>query len=163
VSGQVDTIEIKSNYAGFVRARYPLNTRIRVRRGDGRAWLTRLLKDKRFGVGIHFFYLDAHWEEDLLLAEEIDLIFSSETDAIVMVDDIQVPDDPGYSYDDYGTGKRLNEEYIRGPKARHRLACFCPVAQSSKETGARRGSVVLTRSNLLADISQLRSLRQIEK
>ena len=113
--------------------------------------------------GIHFFHLDAHWGEDLSLAEEIDLIFSSGTDAIVMIDDFQVPDDPSYSYDNCGAGKLLSEEYIDGLKSHHQLACFYPADHSLRETGARRGSVVLTRSNRFAYIAQLKSLRQIEK
>jgi hypothetical protein len=43
-----------------------------------------------------FFYLDAHWNEDLPLAEEIDLIFSRSPCAVVMIDDFEVPGDPGF-------------------------------------------------------------------
>jgi hypothetical protein len=161
VSGRVDTIEIKAVNAGFVRARYLLNAQVRVRRGDSRAWLRQLLKNKRFKAGIHFFYLDAHWQADLPLAEEIDVIFSSGTDAIVMIDDFQVPDDPGYSYDDHGAGMVLNEEYISALRTDHGFSCFYPTAKSKEETGARRGSVVLARSDRSGLMAQIESLRQI--
>src|SRR6185503_7616085 len=49
-----------------------------------------------------FFYLDAHWLADLPLSEEINVICQKWVDYVVMVDDFQVPDDPGYGYDDYG-------------------------------------------------------------
>ena len=58
-----------------------------------------------------FFYLDAHWNEDLPLAEELDTIFCRSSNPVVMIEDFQVPDDPDYGYDDYGPRKSLNPEY----------------------------------------------------
>ena len=59
-----------------------------------------------------FIYLDAHWEEDLPLAEELAVIARATTRCIVMIDDFQVPGD-GYAYDNYGPGKALVEDSSR--------------------------------------------------
>lgn len=64
------------------------------------------------GYGRLFAYLDAHWGEDLPLAEKLEIVFSWDSDAIVMIDDFQVPDDPGYAYDDYGPGKALTPDLV---------------------------------------------------
>ena len=53
------------------------------------------------------FYLDAHWNVDLPLSEETDIIFSAAPRATVLIYDFQVPGDPGDGYDDYGSGKAL--------------------------------------------------------
>jgi hypothetical protein len=58
------------------------------------------------------FYLDAHWNDDLPLEEELELIFSVHPHAVVMIDDFQVPDDPGYQFDEYGPGKALTPALI---------------------------------------------------
>ena len=43
-----------------------------------------------------FFYLDAHWYDDLPLAEEMDLIGSYWKNYVILIDDFQVPDDRNY-------------------------------------------------------------------
>jgi len=53
---------------------------VHLKRGDSRA-------------GPVLFYLDAHWEADLPLYEELVLIFGRCSDAIVMIDDFSVPFD----------------------------------------------------------------------
>jgi len=55
-----------------------------------------------------FFYLDAHWEESLPPREELDLIIREFKQFVVMIDDFEIPNDPGYGFDDYGPGKRLS-------------------------------------------------------
>jgi hypothetical protein len=96
-----------------------------------------------------FFYLDAHWNEDLPLADEIDIIFGRSSNAVVMIDDFEVPGDPGFDYDDYGPGKALNAEYIAPLAEKHGLAIFYPSVPSREETGRRRGCTVLCKSAFL--------------
>ena len=60
----------------------------------------------------YFVYLDAHWAEELPLAEELCIVASAWTRCVVMVDDFQVPGDSGYAYDDYGPGLALTEDYL---------------------------------------------------
>ena len=94
-------------------------------------------------------YLDAHWENYLPLKEEINLVTSHFRNFVIVIDDFQVPADPGYTFDDYGAGKALTEEYLetcRNP----RLTKFYPAGPSMEETGMRRGWIVLTADSGLA-------------
>ena len=106
-----------------------------------------------------FVYLDAHWGPDLPLFEETRILFASSSGIVVMIDDFQVPDDPGYAFDSYGPAATLNLEYLRLgeiPEAR----VFFPALPSSAETGARRGCVVLAKAGPMADaLAALDSLR----
>ena len=106
------------------------------------------------------FYLDAHWDVDLPLAEEIDLVFSNWSEAVVLIDDFQVADDTGYGFDDYGFGKALTMAYISTMQDKFELKVFFPTSPSSQETGARRGCVVLVANPILdAAIGNLGGLR----
>jgi hypothetical protein len=62
---------------------------------------------------------------------------------VVMVDDFRVPDDPGYGYDDFGSGKALDQSYIAPTVEAHRLGVLYPALRSVEETGLRRGCAVL--------------------
>jgi hypothetical protein len=102
------------------------------------------------------FYLDAHWNSDLPLAAEIDLIFSLSQKATVLVDDFEVPDDPGYGFDSYGSDLALNASYIDLAVREHQLAMYYPSTPSCAETGMRRGCVVLCKDDGL--IERLRGI-----
>src|SRR5581483_11607057 len=94
------------------------------------------------GDGPALFYLDAHWDkQDLPLLEELRLIFERSPRAVVLIDDFEVWDDPGYSFDDYGAGRRLTLDYL-APLAAFAPRCFFPLGAAG-ETGGRRGCVVL--------------------
>jgi hypothetical protein len=103
---------------------------------DSRAFLHEMA-DRLAGQSV-FFYLDAHWYDDLPLWDELDIITTRWEKFAVMVDDFQVPGDPGYGFDDYGEGKVLSQDRL--PAA---LVAHVPSAPSHTETGKRRGSVVL--------------------
>jgi hypothetical protein len=110
-----------------------------------------------------FFYLDAHWYDDLPLNEEVGIIANHWREFVIMIDDFQVPDDLGYSYDDYGPGKALTLDLIIPSVEKHRLGVYFPAARSTEETGARRGCVVLastgSQSEKLSHLSTLRPWR----
>lgn len=89
-----------------------------------------------------FFYLDAHWGEDLPLRDELDIIWSNWDDSLVVVDDFYVDHDHGYEYDDYGPGRRLDMTYVSPPPE---VASYLPAAHSSSETGPKRGTAYLGR------------------
>jgi hypothetical protein len=89
------------------------------------------------------FYLDAHWNDDLPLADELDIIYRTHTEAVVLVDDFCVPDDPGYGYDDYGPRKALTLDYVADAARRYGLTCWFPTTRADAETGAKRGCVVI--------------------
>jgi hypothetical protein len=43
----------------------------------------------------------------------VEVVFANFTQAAVMIDDFQVPDDPDYYYDDYGSTGALTLTYLR--------------------------------------------------
>jgi hypothetical protein len=104
-----------------------------------------------------FFYLDAHWGADLPLQEELGLIFQNFTNFVVMIDDFEVPNDPGYEVDDYGPGKRLS---LRDFPLHQdtRIACYFPARPACQESGLRRGAIVLSSLGLKEKLDSVRSL-----
>jgi hypothetical protein len=107
-----------------------------------------------------FFYLDAHWYDDLPLAEEMEIISAGWRRFAVMIDDFKVPDDPGYTYDDYGPGKALALELLQPSIQKHQLSVWFPSARSADETGNRRGCVVLASPGEFSEkLSRVASLR----
>ena len=125
--------------------------------GDSRQFLERRLTA---GSGPIFIYLDAHWYDDLPLADELRIIGNSGRQAVVMIDDFRVDDDPGYGYDDYGPGKALDSTYLSSVPEILGWARFVPSLPSSRETGARRGCVVVVHPELASLLGGLPSLRR---
>jgi hypothetical protein len=104
------------------------------------------------------FYLDAHWEQDLPLREEISIIFQSFEYPCVIVDDFKIPFDSGYSFDDYGPGKTLSLEILDGLLSPEIQVAF-PSTPSNLDTGACRGAVILMRkgsSDVIASTNMVR-------
>ena len=144
------TVETDRRNYGFVRARFVWGRRnINLLHGDSRAALRKLFDGPLRDLSSRtlFFYLDAHWNDDLPLAEEIDIVFCRCPSAIVMIDDFQVPSDAGYAYDDYGRGKALVPQYIAPAVSAHGLQAFFPSTPSADEGGMRRGCVVLAKQD----------------
>jgi len=92
-----------------------------------------------------FFYLDAHWEDEIPIKEELTIIFDRWKDAVVMVDDFAVPDDSGYACQKWSKEKTLCVEYIKDIIMTFHLTLFFPLADSKSETGHKQGCVVLAR------------------
>jgi hypothetical protein len=159
----VYTIEADPYNFGFARARFWCRRNVRLLLGDSRETLRKLFAGP-FSSGVWgsvlFFYLDAHWNDDLPLAEELDIVFSRCPSAIVMIDDFQVPFDAGYGYDNYGSEKALVAGYIAPAVSAHGLQTFYPSTYSGHESGARRGCVVVAKHRaLVATLSSLSLLR----
>lgn len=156
----VISTEIEPRSFGFARERLRRLQNVTLVRGDSRATLRRLglrgeLRDQR-----PFVYLDAHWGEDLPLAEELELVLRHWPKAIVMVDDFAVPDDPGYGYDDYGPGRALTLDYATEVLARHGVGVFFPRTAAADESGARRGCLVAVADpGRAAEVAALPGLR----
>ncbi len=128
--------------------------------GDSRQFLRDLASDAAVPKQGVFFYLDAHWEQDLPLVEEIEIICSHWTEPVIMVDDFEVPGDAGYVFDDYGYGKRLCLNLLE-PLLEFDLIPFFPAARSDEETGRRRGCVVLAvRGPVVERLDGVPSLRR---
>jgi hypothetical protein len=77
---------------------------------------------------------------------------------VILIDDFQVWDDPGYSFDDYGPARRLTLDYL-APLHAFAPRYFFPLS-SAEETNASRGCLVLTIdaevAGTLARVSRLR-------
>ncbi len=156
----VHSFESTPRHHGFARARLWLAWGVHLHRGDSRAGIAELAASGALPPGPVFFYLDAHWDGDLPLREEVDLAFAHWRQAVAMIDDFAVPDDPGYGFDDYGPGKALTLAYL-GPRTASPTAVWFPACASTAETGARRGCVVLARdTELIRRIGPMRTLRR---
>ena len=140
----VYSVEQNPRHAAFASLRLArLPGRIHLSEGNSPAFLKSLAVDPTFPRSHVIFYLDAHWYAHLPLAEELEIVFATWHDAVVMVDDFQVPG-TSYGYDDYGPGKALTLDYLK--QVGHlELKAFFPRATADAETGQKRGSVVLCR------------------
>jgi hypothetical protein len=140
----VYTVELNPRHYGYVKTRFSMQNKIKVYHDDSRNFLKKLSKDPSFIQKKVFFYLDAHWGEDLPLREEVQIIFENWFKAVVMIDDFKVPSDEKYGYDEYGGGKVLDLEYLNALNELE-LAAFFPSKRARFETGKKRGCVVLAR------------------
>jgi hypothetical protein len=156
----VHSFEVTLRDHGFARARLWRAHGVHLHWGDSRTGITALAASSARPDGSVFFYLDAHWGNDVPLREEVALAFRHWDQAVVLIDDFAVPDDPGYGFDDAGQGLTLAH---LGPWASPPTAVWFPACASSAETGARRGCVVLARdSELIWQIDAMRTLRRWE-
>lgn len=131
-----------------------------VEEADSRRFL-RSLVERRLCDERTFFYLDAHWNEDLPLREEVDLIGTHWSQFVIMIDDFEVPDDPGYGFDHYGSDKMLTLGYLRPQIDAHNLIAFFPAVKSELESGDVRGCVVLANDEtFVRQLEQTPSLRR---
>jgi hypothetical protein len=127
--------------------------------GDSREFLRRLSSQANLTAKFAFFYLDAHWWDDLPLLEEIQIVHKHWKRFVVLVDDFKVSGDAGYGYDDYGVGKVLEIESFPQLKDME-LDCFFPSLPSSEESGLRRGCVVFSDNETGSKLRGLKSLRE---
>lgn len=139
----VYTVENNPRRFSSSKLRFRLGrNKVRVYHGDSRSFLRHLSQDQSVSKEDVFFYLDAHWGEDLPLREELEIIFTYWKRSIVMIDDFQVPG-ASYGYDSYGPGKAINLEYLDPIVASYHLSVFFPAVDAPEETGAKAGVAVL--------------------
>ena len=161
--GTVFTIEADDRFFGYSRTRLLPRRNVVTLHNDSRSGLRSLTTDARLAGRRILFYLDAHWGDDLPLAEELDIVFGHWPASVVLIDDFEVPDDPGYGFDDYGPGKRLSLAYTRDVQRKYALRTFFPAASSGAETGARRGCVCFVADpDSVARVESVSELRAYE-
>jgi hypothetical protein len=115
---------------------------------DSRSFLRTLAVDRAFSFERPLFYLDAHWEEDLPLADEIRIITGRWPSFVIMVDDFEVPGSD-YAYDRYPNGLELTLGYLERERVPlEGLAVLFPTASAEAETGAKRGTLILMPAEL---------------
>jgi hypothetical protein len=156
----VYTTELKMHFNLIAKKRLDEFNNIEFENLDSRQFIKKLANNSQLRKGTCFFYLDAHWYEDVPLTKEIQSVVTNWDRFIVMIDDFRVPWDEGYLYDRYSNGVELTIELIRPLLKMYDLAAYFPSKPSSEETGAKRGCIVLVRQGELADkLNTLSSLR----
>ena len=158
----VNTDEADERFFSYSSRRLSPLPEITVDFADSRQFLRAQANRPGAGSETVYVYLDAHWAEDLPLADELRIVSDSWERAVVMIDDFQVPNDEGYAFDDYGPGKALVEGLLPASALAGWFLHY-PAAESSLETGAKRGSCVLSSPAIgpLTDITTLRLARKL--
>lgn len=96
-------------------------------------------------------YLDAHWNDYLPTTSELNFLIEWGGPFIAIIDDFQVPNFPGYGFDQYG-------EMVVGPAlvpAHPNLSLWFPNENEVLETGAKRGTGYVISTGALAAIPPL--------
>lgn len=163
--GDVPVFSIESNRRnyGFARARLRRNKKIALYYGDSVQVLRQLFENDVFPEGAGLYYLDAHWDIHLPVKDEVRLIFKANTSAVVMIDDFEVPDDPGYFFDDYGESGSLTVDYLSETIGRLGLVGFFPSCPATQETGKKRGMIVLAKESAAVDLRGIDQLREYKR
>jgi predicted O-methyltransferase YrrM len=157
---QVYSIETDPRYFGYASAKLRKLSNVKVFYGDSRSHLKRI--DFSSTSDRPVFYLDAHWYNDLPLAEELEIVFNKNKNSIVIVDDFKVPYDQGYTYDDYGASGALDLNLLKNLRIEN-LQYHFPSNASETEFGLKRGWVVISSTaDALACIDQLPNVRRYQ-
>lgn len=149
-SGKIYSIENNPYYWGYSLARFLFKYNVHVTYGDSRKTLNKLLAQVDRNK-ILFIYLDAHWGADLPLREEIDIIYSTCINSLVMIDDFKIPGDEKYGYDRYSQKKYISLEYLSSEIKNHQLMTYIPNYPATEESGSRRGWAILTKEKSSKD------------
>jgi hypothetical protein len=145
----VYSIEAKLSFHLLAKYRVGTYPDVTLIRGDSRRILDILARRQSFKRPIA--YLDAHWDE-LPLQTEVTRILDAWEESVIVIDDFQVPEDPGYGFDTY-RGVPLSLNLLHLPSS---VVCAFPATLSYHETGARRGALYLGQGNQGA-----RAIRQL--
>jgi hypothetical protein len=131
----VFTVESDARMHGFARTKLWRQRNVKPLLQDSRSALRDLLDGPLSGLtsSCLFFYLDAHWNEDLPLADELQIILRRCASPVIMIDDFQVPDDAGCGFDDYGPGKALTPVYIAPAIKAHDARAFYPATDPPRK------------------------------
>ena len=139
----VYTSEINQKFWLLAAARCAPYRKVHPRRADSREFLKSMTRELPRS-SVPFIYLDAHWYEDLPLQAEIDIVFSAWPRFVMLIDDFQVPDKPGFGFDTYG-GRPLALDTVKFPFERLSAPSevYFPAYAPEEDTGARRGYVLV--------------------
>ena len=136
----VTSIEAAEGAFLFARRRLARLPNVTVVKGDSATVLAAMAPDPAPILA----YLDAHWAAPLPLRAELQAVLARMPRAVVVIDDFQVPDDPGYGFDDYGPDAKLDVAYLQASALSEATRLFFPRVAAAEETGQRRGAAFLT-------------------
>lgn len=156
-AGPVTTVEVVPRFHHYARWRLRDVPSVTLVLDDSVEALRRLGRERPEGP--LFAYLDAHWEEHLPLREEVEQIILGWRDWVAVLDDFQVPDDPGYGYDRYDRGQELTLPYLRAWEWPG-VVGFWPATPSAEEGGSRKGCLVLASASMAPALRALPLLRE---
>lgn len=133
----VYSIEVKRLF--FLAAKWRLrgNRDVKLVHGDSRDVLGKLARHPPFERPL--VYLDAHWWHHLPLRSEVSQILVGWDESITLIDDFQVPEDPGYGFDTHD-GIPLALDYLELPVS---TLCAFPATPSHQESGGKRGALYI--------------------
>ena len=146
----VHSCELDPRFFALAKSRLAGIPGVHLNREDSRGFLNRLSGTSIVNSFV-FFYLDAHWYDDLPLAEELEIIVRRWKRFVIVVDDFQVPQHPGYKFDDYGPGAALDLQTFGKLFASLNLEVFFPKVGPEAETGYLRGCCVLAPRGEIAE------------
>lgn len=156
--GKIYSCEVNRQYFDRASARLAMFANVDLRLMQSEALLESLLAMPALQEQSVFFYLDAHWNKDVPLIEEMSLIFNSHVPSVAMIDDFEVPSDPGYGFDTFGNNQKLCLQMLARFRGLLSHAYF-PSEPADTETGPKRGSMIFTNSAQLArEIETLKGL-----
>src|SRR5205823_6622046 len=118
--------ELRERYHHIARRLLREIPNLDLRRQDSRSMLRELAVNSATTEQRTFFYLDAHWYDDLPLADELGIIARHWPQFVAIIDDFEVPGAPDYGYDDYGPGRRLNLSLIEASLKKYALLAYFP-------------------------------------
>jgi hypothetical protein len=131
----VYSIEVKLLFHLLARFRVGTYPDVTLIRGDSRRILEGLARRQSFNRPIA--YLDAHWWDELPLETEVKRILDASDQSVIVIDDCQVAEDPGYGFHTF-RGVPLSLNLLQLPSS---VVCAFPATLSYQETGARRGAL----------------------
>jgi len=139
--GMVLSCELFLKYHLLARLRLLFFPNVRLTRADSRTFLKKVCSSNIAGE-LPFFYLDAHWYEDIPLQMELDLIQMRYKQYVIVVDDFKVPGRK-FSFDKYSNSELSGECYpvLFNGSAEYRV--FYPNYEPSEDTGSDRGYVII--------------------
>jgi hypothetical protein len=156
----VYSVECERRFYEYARRRFCWNSHIHLSLADSRAYLRQLAQDHTVPKQNVLFYLDAHWGSHLPLQQELTTIVQEWQDPIIVIDDFEVPGDPGYGFDDYGDGLTLTLHHLPS-EILAKMIVFSPSLPSVQETGARRGCAIAVGAGRASDFMATLPLRRI--
>jgi hypothetical protein len=128
------TVEVNSGFQAVARLALRGTDNVTLICGDSVAGIEALAEEGKLERPLA--YLDAHWEERVPLAEELNRLFASWDEVLAVIDDFHVPGEPGYAYDIYA-GIPLSAAGLDLPSG---ALLGYPSTPAAMETGSRRGT-----------------------